>query len=204
MMFDREAVARHFDVSRETLERLDTLVHQVGRWQRAINLVSRQSLESIWHRHVADSAQLFALAPEAATSWADLGAGAGFPGLVIAAMAHDRRPHLKVALLESDTRKAAFIAETARMMGLNVELRAIRVEDLPADRRFDVVSARALAPLLALMRLAKPLRAPGGVLIFPKGAGVDAELAALEPIDRDAATRIPSVTHAQATILKWV
>src|SRR5262247_1917800 len=80
---DPAAFAAAFDVSRETLARLVTYEALLGQWQKAKNLVGRSTLEALWHRHFADSAQLIALAPSANT-WIDLGSGAGFPGLVVA------------------------------------------------------------------------------------------------------------------------
>jgi 16S rRNA (guanine527-N7)-methyltransferase len=204
MTLTRADVARVFDVSERTMARLDTLVTLVGKWQRAINLVAPATLPAIWHRHVADSAQLLAHAPTDARSWADLGAGAGFPGLVVAALATDHRPDLRVTLVESDTRKAVFLTEAVREMTLDVIVHATRVADLPAAARFDVVSARALAPLADLLPMARPLLTEGGAMLFPKGANADAELATLAPIDRDAATRIVSVTDPRASLLLWV
>jgi 16S rRNA (guanine527-N7)-methyltransferase len=192
-----------FNVSRETMGRFDILVAQTKRWQRAINLISQSTLDEIWHRHIADSAQLFALAPPDARSWADLGAGGGYPGLVIAAMAQEKRPDLTVTLVESDRRKAAFLAETARSMGLGIELCACRIEALGPERVFDVITARALAPLHELLVLARPHLAPGGTMIFPKGKAADAEIARLPAIDQGTIERIASKTDSAATILRW-
>jgi 16S rRNA (guanine527-N7)-methyltransferase len=203
MIFDRRRFAAAFDVSRETLARLDALVAQVEKWQRAINLVARSTLPEIWHRHIADSAQFVAPAPLTARSWADLGAGAGFPGLVVAAMAADTRPNLHVTLIESDTRKAAFLTEAARAMGVDVTVDARRIEAVTPQAGFDVVSARALAPLPALLTLARPLLREGGTMLFAKGDKADSELEALDPIDRAAATRIISRTNPRASLLRW-
>jgi 16S rRNA (guanine527-N7)-methyltransferase len=203
VIFDRAGFARAFDVSRETMARLDALVATIERWQRAINLISRRTLPEVWHRHVADSAQLLALAPATAQSWADFGAGAGFPGLVVAALACEARPDLAVTLVESDQRKMAFLAEAARAMDVAVTLFADRVSELPPASRFDVISARALAPLPALLAMARPHLVPGGTLLFPKGAEAETELALLSPIDRATATRIASLTQPSSTILKW-
>lgn len=201
--FDRAAVAETFDVSRETLARLDTLVAGLQKWSCAINLVARGTLSDIWHRHIADSAQLLPLAPPNARRWADFGSGAGFPGLVVATLAADRHPGLHITLVESDTRKCAFLTEMARTMRLSVTVRPVRIEALGADDRFDVISARALAPLATLFAVAKPHLAPGGTLIFPKGADVESELAAVPAIDRPAFARVASVTRPDATILLW-
>src|SRR6478672_13817197 len=97
------------DVSRETRDRLEALVLTLGRWQKAVNLVGKATLEDIWVRHILDSAQLVPLIPKKAQSLVDLGSGGGFPGLVLAAL----RPELNVTLIEADARKGAFLAEAA-------------------------------------------------------------------------------------------
>src|SRR5215475_8994605 len=101
-------------VSRETLARLEAMVETLLRWQKAINLVGRATLDDVWTRHILDSAQLAPLIPAEAKSLVDLGSGAGFPGLVLAAL----RPELETTLIESDARKSAYLGEAARRMGL--------------------------------------------------------------------------------------
>ena len=101
------AFAAEFGVSRETVARLDAYAALLRRWNRRINLVAPGALDALWHRHIADSAQLFDLAPSSAGSWIDLGSGAGLPGLVVAAIAAEKRPGLGMRLVESDLRKAA-------------------------------------------------------------------------------------------------
>ena len=98
------------DVSRETRQRLEILVETLERWQKAINLVGRNTLDGVWKRHIVDSAQVVPLIPAEAKTLADLGSGGGFPGLVIAAM----RPDLDITMIESDARKAAFLGEASR------------------------------------------------------------------------------------------
>lgn len=168
-------VARAFGVSRETSSRLATLRDLVLKWNARINLISRASEPELWFRHIADSAQLWALAPPGATTWADFGAGAGFPGLVVAALAAEARPSLRMTLVESDLRKAAFLGEAARAMGVEAAIRTERVESLP-PLSADVVSARALAPLDRLLSFADRHRKPGGIGLFPKGRAVHKEL----------------------------
>src|SRR5882757_662953 len=92
------------DVSRETLGRLEIMVETLVRWQRAINLVGRATLDDVWNRHILDSAQLVPAIPANARTLADLGSGGGFPGLVLAAL----RPELEVILIEADARKSAY------------------------------------------------------------------------------------------------
>jgi 16S rRNA (guanine527-N7)-methyltransferase len=110
-----------------------------------------------------------------------LGSGAGFPGLVIAALAAEHAPDMRVALAESDQRKAVFLTTVARETGLQVAVHAERIDALPAQEA-DVVSARALAPLGDLLAYTEKHRRPGGIGLFPKGETVHNEIA-------DAATR---------------
>jgi 16S rRNA (guanine527-N7)-methyltransferase len=197
--------SREFDVSRETCARLEAYIALLTRWNARINLVAPATIDTVWARHVADSAQLFGLAPVSASSWIDLGSGAGFPGLVVAALAAEKQPDLHLTLVESDTRKAAFLATAAREMGLDVGVEARRIEALPAHPH-DVVSARALAPLDRLCALAHRFCArhagPGTVFLFPKGAGLDSELTAATAHWHIRAERIASRTDPAATVLR--
>lgn len=196
-----EAIARVLDVSRETLERLETHHRVLSSWNRRINLVAGGSLADAWRRHYADSAQLWPLAPDGARSWIDLGAGAGFPGLVIAAIAAERAPELGITLVEADARKAAFLATAAREMSLAPRIVTARIEALPAAPH-DVVSARALAPLPRLLALAHPLIGPATVCLFPKGADAQNELTAAETDWHYRVEAVPSLTDPRSRILR--
>lgn len=154
---------------------LERFVALVERWNPAVNLVSRSTVADIWTRHVADSAQLARLAPGLARSWVDLGSGGGFPGLVVAIIAKETRPGLRVLLIESDHRKAAFLVEAARALEVPVEVRSERAETA-APIAADVVSARAVASLVQLLPLAVRHLAPGGVALLPKGAAYTEEI----------------------------
>ncbi len=164
------------NVSRETFLRLEIIVSQLIKWQARINLVSPGTMSSIWKRHIADSLQLVDLAPKA-LRWIDLGSGGGFPGLVVAAALADK-PGFRMVLVESNGKKCAFLRETARLAGLPVDVLHGRIEDCVAGlpEGFDIVSARALAPLSILLELAAPLLGKGATGLFPKGQDVDDEL----------------------------
>jgi 16S rRNA (guanine527-N7)-methyltransferase len=166
------------NVSRETRRRLDAIVGQLRKWQPRINLVAPSTMSEIEARHIADSLQLPALAPQA-RRWVDLGSGGGFPGLVAAAVLADT-PAADVILIESNAKKCAFLRETARVAGLPVTVVCERIEAaVPRlSGPFDVVSARALAPLPALLAYAEPLIAAGATGLFPKGQDVDDEVRA--------------------------
>ena len=160
------------DVSRETFRRLDLYVALLGKWTRAINLVSTGDRDEIWTRHVRDSLRLLPLIPDGVDRAVDLGSGGGLPGLVLAiAMG------IPFDLVEADRRKAAFLQEAARMTGAPVTVRCQRIEagGIPPAR---LVTARALAPLPRLLGYACPLLQPGGACLFHKGAELERELAA--------------------------
>ncbi len=187
-------------VSRETILRLEEYEELIRRWNPRINLVSSGTLDDLWGRHFADSAQLLDLAPKRARLWADLGSGGGFPGLVIAILAAEARPELGITLVESDQRKAAFLATAARTLGLSVDVRPERIEGLPRIGA-DVLSGRALGPLDTLLRYAQRHLAADGVALFPKGARVDAELARALEHWRFSYQKEPSKTDTTGIVL---
>ena len=193
--------AQQFDVSRETLRRLEAYVDLLIHWNSRINLVGPGTLDAVWKRHIADSAQLLDLAPPDAQSWIDLGSGAGLPGLPVAAIAAEKAPSLQMTLVESDARKAAFLRSAAREAALEIIVEARRIESMPL-RRYDVVSARALAPLDRLCSLAFRFAGPGTVFLFPKGARLDSELTEAARHWHIHAQRIASRTEPAATILR--
>ncbi|TCK29944.1 16S rRNA (guanine527-N7)-methyltransferase [Ancylobacter aquaticus] len=173
---DRSRALSLTPVSRETEQRLEIIVALLAKWQRTINLVAPATLPVVWTRHIADSLQLMPLAGEA-TRWVDLGSGGGFPGLVVAAVLAERRD-ADVTLVESDSRKAAFLREAARLADLPVTVLPSRIEQVAAvvAPGVEVVSARALAPLPRLLELALPFLAQGATGLFLKGQDVDNEL----------------------------
>jgi 16S rRNA (guanine527-N7)-methyltransferase len=199
-----EDFARDTGVSRETLQKLTLYQRVLEKWQARINLVGPDTLPDIWRRHFLDSAQLYPHLNGRVLF--DLGSGAGFPGLVLALMATGVRHPLDVHLVESDGRKAAFIAEAARETGLarQVTIHATRIEKLPLDRlpRADTVTARALASIEELLGYAVPLLAPGGVCVFLKGARAQAELTAARKSWTMEAASIRSVSDPSGTLLR--
>lgn len=151
----------------------DALVEENARQ----NLVARASLEQVWQRHIADSAQLLHVSRETVPegSWLDLGSGAGFPGLVIAAMQPDRA----VTLVDSRRLRTEWLTRAVVSLGLgNVEVILARLEDLPA-RQWGVISARAFAPLERLLSVAARFSTPDTLWLLPKGAKAQHELEAL-------------------------
>ena len=169
---------RLFTVSRETLVRLKAYEALLKRWQKTINLVGPGTLDQIWSRHFADSAQLLDLAPPDAKRWLDLGSGAGFPGLVIAILLAEREGS-QMTLIESDTRKAAFLSEVGRQTGVPVDIYPERIEKAATQYKVgpvDVITARGLAPMPRLLELAAPYFSDSTVGLFLKGREAQAEL----------------------------
>lgn len=196
-----EDFAARFNVSRETMAQLQAYAKQLARWNPRINLVSAATLPDQWHRHFADSAQLFALRPPTARRWLDLGSGAGFPGLVIAIMAQASAPDLRLHLVESDQRKCAFLRSVVTETGITIDISPERIESLPPQSA-DVISARALAPLPQLLAHAENHLAPGGIGLFSKGRTVHNELAEAEQSWRFAHRVHPSLTDPEAAIVE--
>jgi len=198
---DRSRALKLTPVSRETGQRLDRFVEALLSWQGRMNLIGPSTKSTLWTRHVADSLQLIALAPEARV-WADLGSGGGFPGLVIACALADT-PGAKVHLVESIGKKATFLRDAARATGAPAVVHATRIEDFvdkPPDH-IEVVTARALAPLEKLLSMAYPLLKTGALGVFPKGQYVDAELTQAAKYWSIEADQVPSRTDPKARIV---
>lgn len=188
------------NVSRETLERLDIYADLLQRWNPKINLVSKSTIPALWTRHLMDSVQVYDLAPDFA-KWADLGCGGGFPGLVIAILAAERRPEARISLVESDQRKCAFLRSVARECGISVDILAKRIESAPPQEA-DVLSARALARLDMLLGFAERHMRPDGTALFQKGARWREEVEQAEAHWRFHCEAVPSTTESEAVILK--
>jgi len=174
---DRARALVFTPVSRETLERLDRFVALLLTWQRTTNLIAPSTVLNLWTRHIADSLQLLSFVPDARI-WVDLGAGGGFPGLVIACALADR-PGAHVYLVESNHKKAAFLREGQRLTAAPATVHATRSEEFVAsfEGRADVVTARALAPLKPLLDQCFPLLGKNGAVgLFPKGRHAELEL----------------------------
>jgi 16S rRNA (guanine527-N7)-methyltransferase len=182
---DREGFARVAGVSRETAERFEIWRALLVDWNARINLVGGSTLADFWRRHALDSAQIVDLVPDTESPrtsprrWVDLGSGAGFPGLAVALALEGAGRTDEVHLVESNQKKAAFLREAVRATGSRAVVRAMRVEALAAlsaPERFDVVVARACAPLTRLLGYASSLWKDDSVGVFLKGREAEAEL----------------------------
>jgi 16S rRNA (guanine527-N7)-methyltransferase len=190
----RAWVERECDVSRETMARLDVFAGLLRDESERQNLVSRGTLDQLWLRHIADSAQLLRFA-SAGASWLDLGTGAGFPGLIAAAL-HDG----PVTLVEERRLRVDFLRRAAEALELRIEILHARVERIP-PRPFDVISARAFAPLEKLLSLGTAFSTQKSLWLLPKGRNAETELAALDPSWQGDFRLEPSVTDPEAQII---
>ena len=186
------------NVSRETLVRLEEYGGLLRRWNARINLVSRESLNDLWRRHMLDSLQLAAWDSnnKGAGPWVDLGSGAGFPGLVLA-IAGIRDVHL----VERNSRKCAFLREAALLTSADVTIHNARIETLePLAGR--AVTARALAPLVKLLPLAHRHLEDCGQMLFLKGQDVDNELTEATKYWKMTPRYSPSLSDKSGSILQ--
>lgn len=195
--------AAAFVVSRETVADLESYVSLLKSWQKTINLVAPATLDEVWHRHVADSAQLLALAPSEARYWVDLGSGGGLPGLILAIMLKIR-PGARMTLVESDARKVAFLREAARQTSAPVDILCTRIERAATHVRVDevdVITARALAPLDRLLGLVRPIFGRRATALLPKGRDAESEIAEARRHWRFDGELVASRTDAGARIV---
>lgn len=196
MSYGPDDFQRDTGVSRETLDRLRAYAELLAKWNARINLVGRESEPDLWRRHMLDSAQLLQLIPKDARSVADIGAGAGLPGLILSVLNTSAQIHL----IESDRRKAAFLREAIRLIQSTAIVHELRVDEvnLPAQ---DVVVARACAPLDRLLEMAEKLISIHTVCLFPKGTRAEQELTAARLRWKMQVRQVPSRTDPGGRIL---
>ena len=181
-------------------EKLDGYEALLKKWQRSINLVSRNTIDDARFRHIDDSLQVVQYVPNSAKVLFDFGSGAGFPGLVIA-MA---RPDVKVSLVESDQRKCTFLYTVSRETSTPITVMNQRIESAALDSIPDVLSARALASLDKLFGFALPYadKNPDLVMLFMKGERADDEIEEAQENYSFEYEKIQSETEASACILR--
>ena len=183
------------DVSRETLARLAAFVTLLAAENERQNLVAPASLPNVWSRHIVDSAQLLPLAGRRNGPWLDLGTGAGFPGLIVAALRGG-----PVTLVESRRLRVDFLRRAAACLGAEVEIIGASLERVP-PRPFEVISARAFAPLPRLLELAHPFSTEKTLWLLPKGRSAQSELEAVRDAWQGDFRLEPSRTDADAGII---
>lgn len=195
-----EALLERLNVSRETLDRLKIFEQVLQKWNPKINLVSRNSLDDLWTRHIIDSVQVFrCVSPP--NHWVDMGSGGGLPGVIAAIMAAEESPNTKVTLIESDQRKSAFLRTAARECGAKLTVISKRIEQADPQNA-DVLSARALADLSLLLEFSERHLSPTGTALFPKGANWKKEVDNARQRWRFDFEPITSLTEPDAVVLK--
>lgn len=187
-------------VSRETLERLKAYETSLHEWQKKFNLVSNASLEDAWNRHFLDSMQLFNFIPKTARTLCDFGSGAGFPGMVLAIMAKEKTPYLKVSLIESIKKKTLYLNEVNKITEANAVIINDRIENIP-PQSFDVITSRAMASLKDLLNYTKKFFGKNTVCIFPKGKSYAEEIAEAEKFGKFDCKIVPSEMSSEGVIL---
>ena len=162
--------------SESILSSLDIYIELIKKWQKNINLVSKNSVNDLWNRHVLDSAQLYSLlpAPKKGLYIYDIGSGAGFPGMVLGIMGRK-----DIILCESNKRKCEFLKEVSRITNTNISIVNIRAQKLDG-RSALAITSRALASLDALLEISMPILREKGVCVFPKGRTWKEELTVAE------------------------
>jgi len=193
-----EEFAEAAAVSRETLGHLKIYVGALREWNVQHNLVSAGSLVDVWRRHIWDCAQIARFVPDDAKTLADLGAGAGLPGLILAELLRDR---VQVSLYEATAKKARFLEAAAAAMQLKVVVKNLRIEDAPSQK-FDVITARAMAPLPKLLSYAQKFVGNHSVCLFPKGQNVEAELTEARKSWKLKVRKHPSLSDPSGTVLE--
>ena len=183
-------------VSRETLDLLETYIARLEAANQSQNLISAASMDSIWQRHILDSAQLARFEPAPGASWLDIGSGAGLPGIVIALLVAG-----PVTLVEPRRLRATFLDETAAALGLGgrVAVRCAKIEKIAGS--FDVITARAVAPLGRLLGMAHHLAHDATIWALPKGRSANMELVEARRSWQCAARSVTSFTDPDARIL---
>lgn len=196
----REELSRRRDVSRETLRKLRLFEDLVRKWSPRINLVSPSDIDTLWDRHIRDSAQIFDLA-EDHSDWLDLGSGGGFPAIVVAVMGQAAAKGMRTTLVESDRRKCAFLKTSIAALEIDAAVETSRIETLPPQNA-STLSARALGPLPDLLVHAHRHLAPRGTALFPKGKNWETELRQAKDKWSFDCDVVQSETKQQARILR--
>jgi 16S rRNA (guanine527-N7)-methyltransferase len=184
------------EVSRETSRLLDRFAALLLRWNRTVNLISRGDEPHLWERHIADSLQLLPFLTPAPGRAIDIGAGGGFPGLILALASG-----VHFDLIEADHRKSAFLREAARVTGAPVSVHSARIEAAAVEPA-PLITARACAPLSRLLDMSARLLSIGGQCLFLKGENAATELTHAATKWQMHVERIPSQTSPTASILR--
>ena len=201
MPYSEADFLRDTNVSRETMLDYQRWYQLLLKWNKKINLVSMSDLEDFWLRHALDSWQITQFVPKTAKAYIDLGSGAGFPGIALAIAAKQRADAYHVTLVESAGKKTSFLKAVIRELGLSATATSERAETInPAI--YDVISARAFAPLDRLLNYAQPFWGNDTIGLYLKGQNVDQELTQANKIWNYNVETAPSLSSSTGRILK--
>ncbi len=191
---------QNFEFLKKSIPNLEKFSEIVLKWQKSLNLISKNTVSDIWNRHILDSAQLYLYLPADAAVLVDIGSGAGFPGIVLAILNKELNgPVRQFYLIESDVKKCIFLNEVVRQLDLPVRVINERIEKI-SDIKADVLTARALADVSTLLKWSEQLRSTQTTCLFLKGESVDQELEKLSSNFR--IEKIPSLTDQKGIIIR--
>lgn len=197
----KEFFEKTFNVSRETMSALEKFESNLINWSNSINLVSKTTLVDFWTRHAIDSAQLILAAGPKDRDWVDFGSGAGFPGLIIAALLKEGGCDYRVRLIDNSLKRCAFLREAARLIGVNVEVINSDLE-VVVPERFNIVTARAFTNLTNLLNYSHQYAALGARMLFLKGENVQTEVDEASTKYSFAFKITPSIAYARGCIIE--
>jgi len=182
---DIEFFTNFFNVSRETLDSLSKYENLLIHHNSKINLIGKSTLDDIWMRHFADSAKIFKIIKSLIKdknrknhSICDIGSGAGFPGLVLNILNEEFKFNIDITLIESSHKKCLFLESIRKKLKLDCKIRNARAESL--ETRYDIIVARAVAPLERLVKISYNIKEKGSSLIFLKGKNWQKEIAQIK------------------------
>ena len=204
-MTDRTSVInlieRNYDVSRETIRKLDTYVESLIEWQSKFNLIGKSTINSLWHRHILDSIQLVSTLPRDFQSLMDIGTGAGLPGFILAI--YYNQSGKAIYLVESNKKKCTFLDYVAARCNVDVKICAERLQDLTAKDSFkvDVITARAFSNIDTIMSLSKPYTHKKTKYLLQKGVNAKSELTNAKISSKLRVEFINSITQENSYIL---
>lgn len=168
------------------------------KWQKNFNLISKNTQNDIWERHILDSAQLWPYIPNHTNCLLDVGSGAGFPAIVIAILNTNQERIKRIVMVEKDVQKAVFLKEVIRELSLKAEVLNCKIQEVQLTD-VDVVTARAFSSLKNLIDMMRPFYHPGTIGLFLKGETVDTEINELNvPVSLD---KVPSLTHNKSQLV---
>lgn len=191
-----------YNVSRETISKLEQFAELLKDWNQKMNLVSRNSMEVLWERHILDSVQLINYISPTIKTLVDIGSGAGFPGLILAILMQEKIPDAKITLIESITKKTVYLKDMCERLKLsNVTVKNERVENLKITAP-DVVTARAVAALDVLCGYVSKINGNKTESLFLKGQSYKEEIAAAQKNWKFDLEIFPNRYSADGVVLK--